>query len=108
MDLPDPQPADPRRRARLIAAALAGVVALVIVAIVLDLGPFADDELSEAEFLARGDEICASAHDGFAEAQSKAVGQTPSEAVALTDELIGIAEEAVSYTHLTLPTTPYV
>ena len=96
MDLPDPQPVDPGRRRGLIAAALAGVVALVVVAILLDLGPFADDEVSEAEFLARGDEICAAAHEAFTKAQSKASGQTPSEAVALTDELIAIAEEELA------------
>jgi hypothetical protein len=62
----------------------------------IDLGPFADDELSEAEFLARGDEICTTAHEGFADAQSKASGQTPSEAVALTDDLIEIAEQELA------------
>jgi hypothetical protein len=92
VELPDPQPVDPRRRARLAVAAIAGVALLVILAIVFDLGPFADEQLSEAEFLARGDEICSQAHEQFREAQSKATGQTPSEAVALTDELIGIAE----------------
>ena len=96
MELPDPQPADEARRRRVIVATLIGAAALVVVAIVLDLGPFADDELSGAEFLARGDEICASAHDDFAEAQSKVSGQTPSEALALTEELIGIAEQELA------------
>jgi hypothetical protein len=90
--LPDPQPADPRRRARWGAIALLGVLVLVVAAILLDLGPFADDELSEEEFRARGDEICARAHERFDDAQAKAPGQTPAEAVTLTDELIGIAE----------------
>jgi hypothetical protein len=96
VELPDPQPLPPRHRNARIAAALAVVAALFVAALVFDLGPFADDELSEAEFLARGDEICATAHDRFAKAQSKASGQTPRQAVALTDELIGIAEQELA------------
>jgi hypothetical protein len=93
----DPQaPADRAHRVRLIAAALGALALLVVLAIILDLGPFADDALSEEEFLSRGDEICATAHEGFADAQSKASGQTPREAVALTDELIEIAEQELA------------
>jgi hypothetical protein len=78
-------------------AAIAGGIALLIaviiaVAALLDLGPFADEELSEAEFLARGDEICTEAHDRFLNIQ-RATPRTADDAATLTKELIAIAEE---------------
>lgn len=65
---------------------------LVALAVLLDLGPFADEDLSEAEFLARGDELCAQAHSGFEESQDSPP-RTASEARELTSELLAIARE---------------
>ena len=65
---------------------------LVALAILLDLGPFADEDLSEAEFVARGDELCAQAHANFEEAQ-KSPPRTASEARELTTELLAVARE---------------
>jgi hypothetical protein len=67
-------------------------VLVVTVALFLLLDPFGDEELSRAEFLAQGDEICTEAHEAFTELQ----GETPAtarEAVDLTEQLIGIAED---------------
>jgi hypothetical protein len=86
---PGPPRGDPRRI--WIALAALGVAALVGIAIVADLGPFADDELGEAEFLARGDEICREAHDEFEELQGRPPN-TASEAADLTGNLIEISE----------------
>ena len=77
--------------------AIAGGIALLIgviiaLAALLDLGPFADDELSEAEFLARGDEICTEAHDRFRDIQ-QATPRTADDAATVTKELIDVAEE---------------
>ena len=72
---------------------LAGVgVIAVMVALFLLLDPFGDEELSRAEFLAQGDEICADAHEAFAELQGKTPA-TAGEAVDLTEQLINIAED---------------
>jgi hypothetical protein len=70
--------------------ALAGI--LVALAALLDLGPFGDDELSRAELIARGDEVCARAHDAFEELQRKPP-QTAAQAEELTENLVGIAED---------------
>jgi hypothetical protein len=72
---------------------LAGLGAVVVmVALFLLLDPFGDEELSRAEFLAQGDEICTQAHEAFTDLQD----QTPAtarEAVDLTEQLINIAED---------------
>jgi hypothetical protein len=86
---PGPPRGDPRRI--WIALAALGVAALVGIAIVADLGPFADEELSKAEFLAAGDEICREAHQEFEDLQSPNPN-TASEAADLTDSLIEISE----------------
>jgi len=65
---------------------------LVVLAIVLDLGPFADDDLSAAEFLARGDEICKQAHDEFLDIQGS-TPRTAADAEAQVEALIEVAEE---------------
>lgn len=76
-----------------LAAGVVGLVAVLIaVAALLDLGPFADDELSVAGFLAQGDEICTDAHDEFLELQS-GTPRTAEDAEELTQALIDIAEE---------------
>jgi hypothetical protein len=92
------RPAEPRqpapgadRRRLWIAIAALGVAALVAIAIVADLGPFADEELSEAEFLARGDEVCREAHEEFEDLQAQNPN-TASEAAGLTGSLIEISE----------------
>lgn len=72
---------------------LAGAGAIAVtVALFLLLDPFGDEELSRADFLSQGDEICVEARDAFTELQA----QTPAtarEAVDLTDQLIGISED---------------
>jgi hypothetical protein len=83
----------PRTNRTGIAAGIIGaVLVLFLLAIVLDLGPFADDELSAAEFLAQGDEICKQAHDEFLEAQG-ASPRTAEDAETQVEALIEIAEE---------------
>lgn len=80
------------RRLRWVALAALGVGVLVALAILLDLGPFADDPLSEAKFLARGDEVCQQAANDFEELQATSPN-TASEAGDLTDQLIGISRD---------------
>jgi hypothetical protein len=63
-----------------------------MVALFLLLDPFGDDELSRAEFLSQGDEICAEARDAFTELQDEAPA-TAREAVDLTDQLVSISED---------------
>lgn len=76
-----------------LTAGIVGLVAVLIaVAALLDLGPFADGELSAAEFLAQGDEICTDAHDEFLELQN-GTPRTAEDAEELTQALIDIAEE---------------
>lgn len=84
---------EPKAGNRLVWAAIAalGVAVLLVLAILLDLGPFADEELSEAEFLARADEICADAHSDFERLQDSPPS-TASEAAALTQELADISK----------------
>jgi hypothetical protein len=84
----------PHSASRLGWAALAALVlgVLVALAIVFGLGPFADEELSEAEFVAAGDEICQQAHSGFTKLQGSAP-RTASEAAGLTGELVGISRD---------------
>lgn len=87
----EPQPESTSRLGWIALGAL-GVAVLVALSILLDLGPFADEELSEAEFLARGDEICAQAHADF-EGLQGSPPRTANEAAALTEELIGISRD---------------
>lgn len=85
---------DPERRPNrsALAAAIIGALAvLVVVAAVFGLGPFADDELSAPEFIARADEICVDAHDEFLDLQSNAP-RTADDAASITQALIEIAE----------------
>ena len=84
-------PEEPRD-SRLVWAAWAalGIAVLVVLAIIFDLGPFADEPLSEAEFLARGDEICRQAHDDFTDLQQHSPN-TATEAADLTNELVDIS-----------------
>jgi len=75
----------------LAAAVAAGGAVVIGLAALLELGPFADEELGEAEFLARGDEICREAHREFEDLQRRAPN-TASEAAELTGSLIEISE----------------
>ena len=65
---------------------------LVALAILLDLGPFADEALSEAEFVAQADEICAQAHADYEDAQGSPP-RTANEAAGLTQKLIDVSDE---------------
>ncbi|MGH2950472.1 MAG: hypothetical protein ACRDKX_00305 [Solirubrobacterales bacterium] len=82
----------PGDRAGMAIAVAALIGLLVALAALLDLGPFADDELSRAELIARGDEVCERAHAAFEELQDQPP-QTAREAQDLTDRLVGIAED---------------
>jgi hypothetical protein len=79
-------------RTGLAAGIIGAIVLLVVLAIVLDLGPFADNELSAAEFLAQGDEVCTQAHDEFLEIQGSAP-RSSEDAEAQVEALIDVAEE---------------
>ena len=79
-------------RAGVAAAIVLGVAVLVALAVIFDLGPFADDDLSEQEFAAAGDEICAEAHDRFLDLQ-RTPPRTSGDAAELTRELASVAEE---------------
>ena len=72
-----------------------GLLAIVALAALLDLGPFGNDDttasLTTAEFTARGDDICRRAHDQFAELQPSPP-ITAQKAAALQEELIQISE----------------
>jgi hypothetical protein len=83
----------PRTNRTGLAAGIIGAgVVLFALAILLDLGPFADDESSAAEFLAQGDEICEQAHEEFLEVQGP-TPRTADDAEAQVEALIEIAEE---------------
>jgi hypothetical protein len=87
----DESPPSNRIGVILSVAALLGV--LVALAALLDVGPFADDELTVEEFIAQGDEICSRAHDEFLDLQDGVVPRTPGDAAELTGALIEVAEE---------------
>ena len=87
----DESPPSNRIGVILSVAALLGV--LVALAALLDIGPFADDELTVEEFIAQGDEICSQAHDEFLDLQDGVVPRTPGDAAELTGALIEVAEE---------------
>jgi hypothetical protein len=79
-------------------ASALGILALGVVvalAALLDLGPFAGEELSRAEFVARADQVCAEAHDEFRDLQ-RSQPETASEAEALTDALLDVAEDELA------------
>ena len=78
------------RRLGWVALVALGAAIVVVLAIAFDLGPFADDPLTEAGFLAHGDEICRDAHDDFERVQARPPN-TSGEAADLTDELVGIS-----------------
>ncbi len=90
MDYPPAERND--RRVGWIALAIAVVGALVALTLLLDLGPAADDQLPQAEFLAQGDQICAQAQQSFEELQ-RSRPTTAGEASALTAELLRISED---------------
>ena len=75
-----------------VAIAALGVGLLVGLAIILDLGPFGDEPLSEPEFIARADRICADAHSDYERVQDSPPS-TAAEAAELTDELVDISQE---------------
>ena len=82
----------PRSSRTGLAAGILGALLVVLgLAILLDVGPF-DDELSTAEFLAQGDEICEEAHDEFREIQGSAP-RTAADAEEQVEALIEVAEE---------------
>jgi hypothetical protein len=72
-------------------AAIGVIAAIVLVAIVVDLGPFSD-EVSADELIAQGDEICAAAHEAFEDLQSEPP-RTANDAEELTGQLLDIAED---------------
>ena len=78
-----------------VGGALGLLAALVVLAAVLGLGPFGDNDTTESlgsgEFIARGDEVCRRAHDQFAELQPNPP-ITAQKAAALQEELIQISE----------------
>ena len=82
----------PVNRTAWIAAGIAGVVVLLVLAILVDLGPFTDEELTEAEFLAQGDGICQQAHRDFERLQGSSP-TTANEAGELTSELLAISRD---------------
>ncbi len=79
-------------RTGLAAGIIGALVLLAVLAIIFDLGPFADDDLSVAEFLAQGDDVCAQAHDEFLEIQDS-TPRTAADAEEQVQALIEVAEE---------------
>jgi hypothetical protein len=65
---------------------------LFALAIVFNLGPFTDPELSRGELIARGDEICRKAHEAFTGLQRQPP-QTGGQAAELTGQLDAIATD---------------
>ncbi len=73
----------------------AGALAvLAVLALIFDLGPFKQPELTRGELIAEGDEICREAHDAFTDLQ-RTPPRTASQAAELTEQLIDIAEDEV-------------
>ena len=84
---------EPRSNRTGLAAGVIGlVVLLAVLAVLFDLGPFADDPPSAPEFLAQGDELCTKAHDEFLEIQRSAP-RTADDAEEQVEALIEVAEE---------------
>ncbi len=91
------------RRLGWIALVIVVAGALVALTLLLDLGPAADEELPQAEFLAQGDQICAQAQRSFEELQ-RSRPTTGGEASALTSELLRISEDELDQvSHLRAP-----
>jgi len=82
----------PANRPRIAAAIGAAIAVLLAVALIFNLGPWADDELSVAEFVAQGDEICTQAHEEFLDLQT-GPPRTAVDAAELVGALIVVAEE---------------
>jgi hypothetical protein len=83
----------PRTNRTGLAAGIIGAVLLLgLVAIVFDLGPFSQDDLSAAEFLSQGDEICAETHDEFLDVQGS-TPRTAAEAEMQVEALIELATQ---------------
>jgi hypothetical protein len=82
----------PTHRSGIAAAAVGGVALLVVLALLLDLGPFGDDDPGPSEFAATADEICAEARDEFRDLQ-RTPPRTPGDAAELTRDLASLAEE---------------
>ncbi len=74
------------------AALLAVVAALFGTGWLLGLGPFADEELSRGELIARADQVCHVAREAFEELQTTPP-QSSDQAAQLSERLIGIAED---------------
>jgi hypothetical protein len=88
-----------RNPAAVVLGALALLAVIVALAALLDIGPFANDgggsQLSTAQFVAKGDEICKKAHEQFVDLQ-QVPPKTSSEAAALQQKLIDISEDEVN------------
>jgi hypothetical protein len=92
-----------RRPAVAVLGVLALLVAIVALAAVFGLGPFDDDEgssnsgeqLSKAEFIAKGDAICRKAHEQSAELQ-KSAPKSADDTATLIQNLIEISENELA------------
>lgn len=85
----------PRERGRALGRALGALAIVVIVvalALLLDIGPLGEDELSRSEFTAAADAICVDAHDEFLGLQREPP-RTAREARELTERLSAIARD---------------
>ncbi len=87
----EPEPRTSNRTA-WIALGILGVAVLLVVSVVFDLGPFAEEDLTEAEYLAQADDICSQAHRDFEKLQGSPP-RTASEAAELTEELLAISRD---------------
>jgi hypothetical protein len=90
-----PEQSRPRRVGPLVLFGVAVVAIAVVVAAIAGVGPFDGDgegeELTEEEFIARGDEICTEGRERFAELQQDPP-KSAGEAAELTRQLIEITE----------------
>jgi hypothetical protein len=84
----------PRGTFAWVLAVVAGAAVLALVAVLLNLGPFKEAELTRGELIARGDEICRKAHDAFTNLQD-GPPRTASQAAELTTQLADIAGDEV-------------
>ena len=75
-----------------VLAGAATLAVLGLLAIVFDLGPFKEPELTRGELIAQGDEVCRKAHDAFVDLQRRPPN-TASQAAELTGRLIDIASD---------------